>query len=165
MKKLSERAINFHLFSDIRALKSISRNGYGMKDSKLDFNASANRRATREREREKSRWKHESRYTLLRSYSRCWFELGCNTHENVPSFRWGTTQRTRSRGKTRAVVNQYFQLSSMVPGRSLEKAQRVSFGSRCSSAEPRMAIDFPRQSWKSLLPVSLARGGRGVFKK
>lgn len=103
-----------------------------MKDSKLDFNASANRRATREREREKSRWKHESRYTLLRSYSRCWFELGCNTHENVPSFRWGTTQRTRSRGKTRAVVNQYFQLSSMVPGRSLEKAQRVSFGSRPS---------------------------------
>lgn len=54
-KKLLETAINFHLFSDIRALKSISRNGYGMKDSKLDFNASANRRATREREREKSR--------------------------------------------------------------------------------------------------------------
>ena len=55
VKKLSERAINFHLFSDIRALKSISRNGYGMKDSKVDFNASANHRATREREREKSR--------------------------------------------------------------------------------------------------------------
>lgn len=49
-KKLLEIAINFHLSSDIRALKSISCNG--MKDSKVDFNASANRRATRERERE-----------------------------------------------------------------------------------------------------------------
>lgn len=108
----------------------------------------------------------------VRVSGRCWFELGCNTYENVSSFRVERrNEGERSRGKrVRSWIN-IFNYRAWFRVEVSKKHKESRSPARCSPAEARMAIDFPRHFLKiasssfPYLLLAFPRGRGGEFSR